>query len=365
MTHIVHTNRVDSSNKIVDIDDLELVLERDLIEEANENAKILSEDIFGDSLLLLDNEGYTAVGKRYDILALDGNGNAVIIELKRNKGRRGIETQALGYLADISARKGKQFLAQFPAEVQANIRSFLGENYSENDINSSPRIILMARSFDRAVFALGEWLASNGVPFRCVQFRRVSLGEDRLLVFSTVFDRSRDPLFSLQFSPAAKRESRIFWHIIGNNDWPENQQDAWWEFLRANGLVTASFDNAPGDTGEALLHEYVQGDRVIAYAVKKGAIGGGLIQKDPVDAYQLIELDDDQVQFANGHHLHRLSGVAWQACAPSLTQAIPASEFEVSGPYHPIGTRASIKSEKGEWLIGQLNRRFGTTAANV
>ena len=77
----------------------ELELEKLLVASSDDTAQILSETVFGESLLLVDNQVRTRNEKRADILALDRAGNAVIVELKRDWGQLGVETQALQYLA--------------------------------------------------------------------------------------------------------------------------------------------------------------------------------------------------------------------------------------------------------------------------
>jgi hypothetical protein len=89
----------------------------------------LEASVFGEPLLLLNKEVRTRLAKRADILALDQAGNAVIIELKRRVGSLGVETQALQYLADFSAFKGRHFLAQFCRNddgLEDKILGFLG-----------------------------------------------------------------------------------------------------------------------------------------------------------------------------------------------------------------------------------------------
>jgi RecB family endonuclease NucS len=80
----------------------ELELESYLISQAEANVKVMSESVFGEPLLLVRKQVRTSTRTRADILALDRAGNGVIIELKKNAGRLGVETQALQYLADFS-----------------------------------------------------------------------------------------------------------------------------------------------------------------------------------------------------------------------------------------------------------------------
>lgn len=159
---------------------------------------------------------------------------------------------------------------------------------------------------------------------------------------------------------------RFFWHNIGNDS---NKRDAWakiledhgcdlwWNYLVSNGQISASYENKPKDRGENVLRGYEAGDVVIAYASKCGAIGWGVVEK-PV--YEYVPRDHDAFS-ETGFHLHRLNGIKWQSCSPTLTSAIPAKElnekFELK---HPRLTKSMVPCEKAHALIAELDRRFGS-----
>ena len=67
---------------------------------------ILSFGFKDDDLLVIDNQLRTRSGKIIDILALDKRGDAVIVELKKDTAKLGVEIQALQYLAAYSWLKG-------------------------------------------------------------------------------------------------------------------------------------------------------------------------------------------------------------------------------------------------------------------
>jgi len=90
----------------------ELELERFLLPHKESDEPVLESSVFGELLLLISNQVKTRQKKRADILALDRAGNAVIVELKRDSGVLGVETQALQYLADFSAYQGQDFICQ-------------------------------------------------------------------------------------------------------------------------------------------------------------------------------------------------------------------------------------------------------------
>ena len=328
----------------------ELQLEKYLITSADSEAKMMADSIFGEPLLLLSNQVRTATKKRADILALDRYGNSVIIELKRDKGKLGVETQALQYLADFSSYRGRHFLKKFSsAEVtEDSILGFMGDKATIDDLNLRSRVILIARSFDESVFAIGEWLSSKGVAFRCISYTPIEISGKKMLSFSIAFDHSPEGLFQLSFSSNA-REPEIFWHNIANTN-PE-----WWKFLRTKGQIPACFQNSPGDQGEKILTKYIEGDTIIAYAKGYGAIGWGLIENPK---YRIIPVGDPSDDKLNGNCRHRIN-ITWKAVAKSLSEGLaPEVVRNQFGIYHPISTSVSINRQNGLLLINELSHRF-------
>jgi hypothetical protein len=227
----------------------ELELESYFISQAEANVKVMSESVFGEPLLLVRKQVRTSAKKRADILALDRAGNGVIIELKKNAGRLGVETQALQYLADFSKYRGKNFFRKFSGNSgvsEETVLGFVGDKANIDELNTRSRVILVARSFDEAIFSLGEWLSSKGIAVRCISYFPVQIGDAQFLSFSIAFDRSPEALYPLTFS-SALREPGIYWHNIAR------PKQSWWDFLMSHGQIPACFDNSPGDQGERLL----------------------------------------------------------------------------------------------------------------
>ena len=339
----------------------ELELERYLISKSDEDSKVklLNGHMFGepDQLLMLKNQARTKHGKRADIIALDRMGNAVIIELKRDKAPLGVEMQALQYLADISAYKGRTLITKFKSREE-DIKSFLGADASLDELNRQSRIILMARAFDRSISSIGEWLASAGVAFRCIEYQPIEIGPKRFLSFSVIFDRSRESLYPLRFD-SGPRNPQSFWHNIGDRGFKDKNK--WWRHLVEKGEISASFDNQPGDSGEQLLRAYIPEDKIIAYSSGHGALGWGIVD-DP--KYRLIGKRDDAPFSLGERHLHRLMGIDWKENAAKLQDAFPADQvlkqFKI---YWPVQTRSRIDEEKASKLIESLKKRFGHKTA--
>jgi len=331
----------------------ELELES-LLLAPEDGESILAESIFGEPLLLVSNQVRTATKKRAELLALDRQGNGVIIELKRDAGRLGVETQALQYLADFANYRGADFLKRFsadPAKAEQMALGHFGDNAAIKDINQRSRVILVARSFDESVFALGEWLSSKGVAFRCISYFPLEVGGTHYLSFSVAFDHSTDGLYQLTFSPTVK-EPGIYWHNIAEPD------EKWWQFLVKRGQIPACFQDSPGDQGEKILTKYVAGDRIVAYARGAGALGWGVV-KDP-KLYKLLPPGDPDDVLKGGGCRHRLP-IEWRATAKSLSAALPAEDIRIEfNIYHPIRTSVSMDTVRGEQLLKKLSARFGS-----
>ncbi len=320
----------------------ELELEKYLISKAegDSNAALLDAKIFGESLLLLENQVFTKQGKRADLVALDQYGNGVFIELKKREARQGIETQALQYLANFANLKGERFLHRFQ-KAKSDIDEFLGD-YDVNSLNQKSRIMLVARSFDESVLSMGEWLASQNVAFRCIEYDPFKVEGRMFLSFSVRFDRTRDPLY--QFSGGEPRPAGYFWHNIGTSPLGDSSSDAeaqdlWWQHHLAQGMISAGFNNELGDAGDKLLHAYIADDIVLAYASNYGAIGWGVVA---APSYELVSKSHDS--FAAEGHRHRLNGIKWKNVARSMKDAIPAKALkERFGLNHPIQTKSRIR----------------------
>lgn len=331
----------------------ELDLERYIFSSSSDSPQSLNTSVFSEELLMLTNQVRTSKNKRADILAIDRMGNAVIIELKRDYAALGVDTQALQYLADFSRYKGEAFLNRFAATKaeRDTVLGFLGSAVTTDRINSSSRIILIAQAFDSTLYAMGDWLSSKGVGFRCIAYHPIQVGEKKFISFNLTFDRSPESVYPLQFS-VLTRQPRLFWHNIGFTN------DDWWQLLKTENIVTAGFDGTLGDQGTTLLRSYVIGDQVIAYCKGYGAVGVGQICEDPIATYRLLTSQEMPLQHQE-KHLHRIK-IKWIVTSQHINLGMAAGEIrDKFGIFHPLSTSVSIDPQKGQQLISCLAEKFG------
>ena len=105
------------------------------------------------------------VDDRIDLLALDADGAAVIIELKRGAHKLQL-LQALTYAALIAdwtpdrlTSERARFSTKSENEAEEEIDEYLNEGSST--LNASQRVILLAEDYDFEVLATAKWLTER------------------------------------------------------------------------------------------------------------------------------------------------------------------------------------------------------------
>jgi hypothetical protein len=321
---------------------LEKILQNLLVESGESDSseiapKTLREDIFGIRLLIIGKEVYTKDKKRSDILCLDENGDAVIIELKKDNARLGIETQALQYLSDISSHTGKEFVErfkdiyEFKDLFEEHICSFLGWKEVSERLNKNQSIFLVANGFDKVLFSIGDWLFSKNISFKCIAYSTYKIQNSEYISFSVQFDRMIPRSNSLQFTQQSRDRKTIFYFNIGTKD-----QERWDRMIHEK-FISCGFDGVEGDRGSILLNGLQPGDKLVCYASGKGVIGICEIPKEE-NGNSNYSLVDGNIDPWGEDHKHRLK-VEWIKFVNSLDHSIKSQDLKNKfGIYHPIQT---------------------------
>lgn len=133
--------------------------------------------ILGEELLILAKEYELPSRCRLDLLAVDRQGQLVIIELKRDDSGPSVDWQAIKYASYCSAFSNEQIIQIFAsyaglseAEAEQQLESFieLAEN-GLHSLNHKQRIILAARQFHSDVVEAVLWLLDYGLEIQCVK----------------------------------------------------------------------------------------------------------------------------------------------------------------------------------------------------
>ena len=154
----------------------------------------------GEELLIIQKEfdGFDDTRERLDLLALDKDGNLVIIENKLDDSGRDVVWQA--YCASLTKAQivdiYQQYLDRYepvtaevdllnaPASASARICEFLdAPDLDELKLNlgNSQRIMLVAANFRKEVTSTALWLLGQGISIACFKITPYSLGEQLLI----------------------------------------------------------------------------------------------------------------------------------------------------------------------------------------
>lgn len=124
--------------------------------------------------ILIGSKIKTDHGKEIDLLAIDENGDLIIIELKRALTPREVTAQALDYASwvntlnegDINTILNKQ-------GSDKSINELLSEKFGNNedvDINENQKIYIVASNIDIITERICKYLASNGLQINVLTF---------------------------------------------------------------------------------------------------------------------------------------------------------------------------------------------------
>jgi hypothetical protein len=189
-----------------------------------------------ETLLVVGQQVVNARNARNDLVALDGSGNLVLIEIKRDSSdmvarSEALEFQAVRYAASLAtirsvddlverifARYINKWRTEFeksdltPEELGKRIvNKFLRENNAEKSFSGHQRIILVASAFDDQTLSAAAWMNDNGIDIACISLNPVKAGESLYLVVEKLIPAFRTEDFLVPFLDvvADRAEARI------------------------------------------------------------------------------------------------------------------------------------------------------------
>ncbi|APH04163.1 hypothetical protein [Bacillus weihaiensis] len=215
------------------------LIENALEEFLQENIEVLTQEEDYD-LMVIGKQVRNNNNKRTDLVALDSNGNVVVIEIKRDEEdmrmrKDNFESQAIRYAASftkITSVEGlvekvyADYLVRYEHITResaietgiSRILQFLTKYDSFDNFNADQRIILVASSFDTNVLSASAWLLSKSVDISCFEIApQVIEGEGgteylleikKLLPLGSDEDYFTEIISSEQKRPSARKQSK-------------------------------------------------------------------------------------------------------------------------------------------------------------
>jgi hypothetical protein len=312
--------------------------------KTDENLDDISKKIFGESGIFRINrqQRFKATNKVSDILAIDSEGRIVVMELKKDSGKVGVDMQALQYLVQIkSYPTGLRFFES--GHIKSGEKDKKSEDlanavrYSFGDddrflekINKEQRIVLIAQDFDESLFSMGEWLSEKGVGFTCISYEFYKFGEDEFISFSTKFDAKPYNSYQLSGSVNSSNSTAVPYYYHNSGCSIDEVKD----FIK-NGEIGCGFDGKKFDEGYRILNEkYNSGDHIFLYQSGYGIIAVGKVAEGKLDLEEKDE-NDNKYRQNKGYRLlegskilpHRLK-VKWEASVSDSHKAFKRNQIQ-------------------------------------
>jgi hypothetical protein len=188
-------------------------------------------------LLQIGRQVITDFGKRIDLLAMDGQGDLFVIELKKDKTPREVVAQALEYgfwVKDLSfARIGELYAEHYDGDdfESAFIDHF--ETEVPEAVNNSHRLVVVAAGMDRSTEQIIEYVRDYEVPINVLFFDYLADDGRQYVARSWLID----PELEAPTKSGAKKQpawnGTDFYVAVG--DGPERN----WDDMRRYGFVSA------------------------------------------------------------------------------------------------------------------------------
>lgn len=242
-----------------------------------------------DDLTLIGVDGFvigrqitTDHGKYIDILAMDEDGNLIIIELKRDRSPRDIVAQVLDYASWVRRLStGDVHALALPLDLSLSkaYRDRFGSSLPQT-LNTSHQMMIVASEVDEGTKRIIEYLSEeHNVGINAAFFNIFDVEGQEWLTTDALLDQE-------EVKDRAVKKAQAPWsgyyYITGG---PE--EDRPWEDMRQHGFFTAS--------GKQFftkrLDQLSVGDKVFYYQKKNGYLGYGLVTSEKVAASD-YELED-------------------------------------------------------------------------
>jgi hypothetical protein len=255
---------------------------------------------------------------------LDRDGNATIIELKRDRTPREIVSQVLDYASWVRKLLPKEIheiaVAYLKNSLAAVFESYFSEPMPET-LNGSHSMVIVASEFDDASRRIVEYLSDeHGVSINTAFFNVFEHNGEALLATDWLVDQEQ-----VAENAKAKRSypwSGWYYVNVGHDNGFRS-----WEDMRQFGFLAAGF----GSKYSGPLKKLKVGDPVFAYQKQCGYVGYGLVTAEAVPASDFEaggkRLADQQVRepglFHDSEDAEKedwVVGVDWKKTVP-LTEA--------------------------------------------
>lgn len=260
---------------------------------------VLADDIsvINPDLLIIGRQVLTSYGKFIDLLAIDADGNLVVIELKRNRTPREVVAQLLDYGCWVRGLEDADIAGIFDTYLKKcnpdHRGTSLDQNFCEKfgvkempeTINQSHELLVVASELDDSTERIINYLAEEyGVAINAVFFRFFKNGSQEYLSRAWMIDPGQAETIIIENRVKLPWNGEFYVSFGGTyRDWEEAQQ---YGFISAGG----------GSWYSRTLNVLEPGGRIwVNIPGGAGYVGVGIVLENP------IPIDDFQVDDGKGN----------------------------------------------------------------
>ena len=176
-------------------------------------------EVLGEELLIIQKEfdGFSDTNERLDLLALDKEGNLVVVENKLDDTGRDVVWQALKYASYCSTLSTSQIIKIYQnfldkqatgEDARSSIIEFLEIEDEETMVlnRNDQRIMFVANHYRKEVTSTVLWLLDHDVRIQCFKATPYSLGEELFLQIDQIIPVPEVSEFIIDIKEKAKED---------------------------------------------------------------------------------------------------------------------------------------------------------------
>jgi Endonuclease NucS len=243
-------------------------------EQRLEDWVVEAPSILGIDVLLVGRQVKTASGGRIDLLAIDGEANLVVLELKRDKTPREIVAQALDYAAwvnDLSYEQIETITKNFTGKP---LTQAFSDHYAfpiPQTVNGSHSMVILASELDDSSERIVQYLAEEyGVPINVLFFTFFKTASGEFVGRAWLKDPEE---MQERTRPRNQAPWSGFYFVNIGDDGNHN-----WVDCRKFGFVSAG----QGEKYSNAMKKLKPGDLIFAYMRGLGYVGFGAVTQPAI-----------------------------------------------------------------------------------
>lgn len=320
-------------------------------------------EILSDRWLLIGRQVRTDYGGKVDLLALNQDGQIIVIELKRNLTPREVVAQALDYASwvkDLTADEIAHIYDRFSGgeSIGDAFENKFKARLDEEQLNGTHQIVIVASSLDASTERIVNYLNEMDVAINVIFFQVFQDSDKQYLSRAWLIDPIETESRASSVQAGAKGEWNGEYYVSFGHS-----RDRIWEEAVKYGFISAG----GGVWYTQTLSYLSEGDRVWVNIPATGYVGVGVVTGESVRATEFqVEIDGVLHPFldvAEGNYHSEYNddeenseyfvSVRWLATRP-ISQAV--SEVGFFGNQHSV---CRPRTSKWEHTVGRLKKHFG------